>query len=103
MGRLIPARTGMEYYRGVKIAGEDVIEEEVVQEPEVVSLDEGIPGYHEETRLTFTRPQRGKRRRVPGRVVGRPKFTPDQAPKKRGAGGQSLPAPFLICRTEPRA
>ena len=28
MGRLIPAGTGMEYYRRVKIAGEDVVEEE---------------------------------------------------------------------------
>ena len=26
MGRLIPAGTGMEYYRAVKIAGEDVVE-----------------------------------------------------------------------------
>jgi len=26
MGRLILAGTGMEYYRGVKIAGEDVVE-----------------------------------------------------------------------------
>jgi len=26
MGRLVPAGTGMEYYRRVKIAGEDVIE-----------------------------------------------------------------------------
>ena len=32
MGRLIPAGTGMEYYRHVKIAGEDVVEEEVVNE-----------------------------------------------------------------------
>ena len=27
MGRLVPAGTGMEYYRQVKIAGEDVVEE----------------------------------------------------------------------------
>jgi len=39
MGRLVPAGTGMEYYRRVKIAGEDVVEEPVV-EP---ALD-AIPG-----------------------------------------------------------
>ena len=43
MGRLVPAGTGMEYYRRVKIAGEDVVEEPVV-EP---GLGEGIPGYDE--------------------------------------------------------
>ena len=48
MGRLVPAGTGMEYYRRVKIAGEDVVEEPVV-EP---SLDT-IPGYEEETRLQY--------------------------------------------------
>ena len=31
MGRLIPAGTGMEYYRQVKIAGEDVVEEPVIE------------------------------------------------------------------------
>ncbi len=31
MGRLVPAGTGMEYYRQVKIAGEDVVEEPVVE------------------------------------------------------------------------
>jgi DNA-directed RNA polymerase subunit beta' len=49
MGRLVPAGTGMEFYRQVKIAGEDVIEEPVV-EP---SLD-AIPGYDEETRLQYS-------------------------------------------------
>ena len=49
MGRLIPAGTGMDYYRRVKIAGED-LEEEVVSEVPV----EGIPGYEEETRLHYT-------------------------------------------------
>ena len=39
MGRLVPAGTGMEYYRQVKIAGEDVVEEPVV-EPSL----EAIPG-----------------------------------------------------------
>ena len=34
MGRLIPAGTGMDYYRGVRIAGEGVVEEEPQQEPE---------------------------------------------------------------------
>ena len=52
MGRLIPAGTGMEYYRHVKIAGEDVVEEEPMPEPEV-SLGEGIPGYDDETRLQY--------------------------------------------------
>ncbi|MFN3326026.1 MAG: DNA-directed RNA polymerase subunit beta' [Bryobacteraceae bacterium] len=51
MGRLIPAGTGLEYYRGVKIAGEDV-EEEVMAEAESV-MGEGIPGYDEETRLHY--------------------------------------------------
>ena len=37
MGRLIPAGTGMEYYRRVKIAGEDVVEEEPLPEQEVSS------------------------------------------------------------------
>jgi DNA-directed RNA polymerase subunit beta' len=48
MGRLVPAGTGMEYYRQVKIAGEDVVDEPVV-EP---TLD-AIPGYDEETRLQY--------------------------------------------------
>jgi len=48
MGRLVPAGTGMEYYRQVKIAGEDVVEE-AVQEP---ALD-AIPGYDDETRLQY--------------------------------------------------
>ena len=50
MGRLIPAGTGMEYYRSVKIAGEDV-EEEMVAE-EAAALD-AIPGYDEETRALY--------------------------------------------------
>src|SRR5450759_4351115 len=48
MGRLVPAGTGMEYYRQVKIAGEDVVEET----PSEVPLD-AIPGYDEETRLQY--------------------------------------------------
>ena len=51
MGRLIPAGTGMDYYRRVKIAGEDV-EEEMAAEPEVNPLD-AIPGYDEETRALY--------------------------------------------------
>ena len=47
MGRLVPAGTGMEYYRQVKIAGEDVVEEPVAEPLEV------IPGYDEETRLQY--------------------------------------------------
>ncbi|MFN0171346.1 MAG: DNA-directed RNA polymerase subunit beta' [Bryobacteraceae bacterium] len=46
MGRLVPAGTGMEYYRQVKIAGDDVVEE-AVPEPSVL---ETIPGYEDETR-----------------------------------------------------
>jgi DNA-directed RNA polymerase subunit beta' len=53
MGRLIPAGTGMEYYRRVKIAGEDVEEEEITPEPEI-PLGEGIPGYEEEARLHYS-------------------------------------------------
>jgi DNA-directed RNA polymerase subunit beta' len=49
MGRLVPAGTGMEYYRRVKIAGEDVVEEPVI-EP---SLD-SIPGYDDEARIQYT-------------------------------------------------
>jgi len=47
MGRLIPAGTGMEYYRRVKIAGEDVVEEEALPEPEAAF--ENLPEYTEET------------------------------------------------------
>jgi DNA-directed RNA polymerase subunit beta' len=50
MGRLIPAGTGLDYYRRVKIAGEDV-EEVVEQEPE--PLVDVLQTYDEETRLQF--------------------------------------------------
>jgi len=53
MGRLIPAGTGMEYYRAVKIAGEDVVEEEALAEAEGVLAD-GIPGYDDEARNIYT-------------------------------------------------
>jgi DNA-directed RNA polymerase subunit beta' len=51
MGRLIPAGTGMDYYRRVKIAGEDLVEEETLQEAEAAL--EGIPGYDEEARNIY--------------------------------------------------
>ena len=51
MGRLIPAGTGMDYYRTVKIAGEDVVEEEPIQEQD--ALLEGIPGYDEDARSLY--------------------------------------------------
>jgi DNA-directed RNA polymerase subunit beta' len=48
MGRLVPAGTGMAYYRRVKIAGEDVVEEPVAEPAADV-----IPGYDEEARLQY--------------------------------------------------
>jgi DNA-directed RNA polymerase subunit beta' len=48
MGRLIPAGTGMEYYRRVKIAGEDVVEEEPAPEPEV-SFSDSLQDFSDET------------------------------------------------------
>jgi DNA-directed RNA polymerase subunit beta' len=53
MGRLIPAGTGMEYYRRVKIAGEDVIEEEPMPEQEL-SLAETLQEYGDETPGVYT-------------------------------------------------
>ena len=52
MGRLIPAGTGMEYYRRVKIAGEE-LEEDLLQEAEA-PVPESIEGYAEETRLHYS-------------------------------------------------
>jgi DNA-directed RNA polymerase subunit beta' len=52
MGRLIPAGTGLEYYRHVKIAGEDVVEEEPIQENEL-TLD-ALAGYDDETRALYS-------------------------------------------------
>ena len=49
MGRLVPAGTGMAYYRQVKIAGEDVIEEPV-QEPSLMPME----GYEDEARIQYT-------------------------------------------------
>jgi DNA-directed RNA polymerase subunit beta' len=51
MGRLIPAGTGMEYYRSVKIAGEDVSEEESLPESDM-TLD-ALAGYDDETKALF--------------------------------------------------
>jgi DNA-directed RNA polymerase subunit beta' len=48
MGRLIPAGTGMSYYRRAKIAGEDAIEEPA-QEPEAI-VGDSFQVYDEETR-----------------------------------------------------
>lgn len=53
MGRLIPAGTGMEYYRHVKIAGEDVVEEEPLPEQEI-SLGDGLQDYSDETPGIYT-------------------------------------------------
>jgi hypothetical protein len=49
MGRLIPAGTGMEYYRRAKIAGEDAVEEEPAPDQEV-SVNEKLQAYSDETR-----------------------------------------------------
>lgn len=51
MGRLIPAGTGMDYYRGVKIAGEDVTEEEALPDSDM-TLD-ALAGYDDETKALF--------------------------------------------------
>jgi DNA-directed RNA polymerase subunit beta' len=51
MGRLIPAGTGMEYYRRTKIAGEDLVEEPV-QEQDVL-MSEPLNLYDEETRGNY--------------------------------------------------
>ena len=50
MGRLIPAGTGMEYYPGVKIAGEDVVEEKPIAE---VSLAGDLGGYEDQARSVY--------------------------------------------------
>ncbi len=49
MGRLVPAGTGMEFYRRTKIAGEDIVEEPM-PEP---SLD-ALAGYEDEARSLYT-------------------------------------------------
>jgi DNA-directed RNA polymerase subunit beta' len=52
MGRLIPAGTGMDYYRHMKIAGEDVVEEEMITDTDL-TISEGIPGYDEDARIQY--------------------------------------------------
>jgi DNA-directed RNA polymerase subunit beta' len=52
MGRLIPAGTGMSYYRRVRIAGEEM-EEDLTAEVES-PLADGLEGYAEETRLQYS-------------------------------------------------
>ena len=49
MGRLVPAGTGMEFYRRTRIAGEDIVEEPM-PEP---TLD-ALAGYEDEARLQYT-------------------------------------------------
>ena len=49
MGRLVPAGTGMEFYRRTHIAGEDIVEEPI-PEP---TLD-ALAGYEDEARLQYT-------------------------------------------------
>ena len=51
MGRLIPAGTGMDYYRTVKIAGEDIVEEEPIQEEIAIGGD--LIGYEDEARSVY--------------------------------------------------
>ncbi len=53
MGRLIPAGTGMEYYRRVRIAGEDVVEEEPIPEQDL-SLADTLQEYGDETRGVYS-------------------------------------------------
>jgi len=67
MGRLIPAGTGMSYYRRAKIAGEDVIEEPA-QEPEAMSAtasrfyDEETPALYQRHRCPRSDHRRNHRR-----------------------------------------
>ena len=49
MGRLVPAGTGMEFYRRTRIEGEDIVEEPM-PEP---TLD-ALAGYEDEARLQYT-------------------------------------------------
>jgi len=58
MGRLIPAGTGMEFYRQVKIAGEDIVEEVMLEDSDAV-MPEAIPGYEEETPMSFSSTEEG--------------------------------------------
>ncbi len=62
MGRLIPAGAGMEYYRGVKVAGEDVVEEEPIAE------EVSLAGSRRLRRRSSQHLYRRADRRVGGRV-----------------------------------
>ncbi len=50
MGRLIPAGTGLEYYRRAKIAGEDVVDS-VEQEPE--NIMDSLSAYDDDAKSLF--------------------------------------------------
>ena len=82
MGRLVPAGTGMEYYRQVKIAGEDVVEEPVA-EPRArrhPRIRRGDPA------AVCRRPSRRYRRRVAGRVIPFP-YAKGRLPRLFAAAG----------------
>jgi len=49
MGRLVPAGTGMEFYRRTRIAGEDIVEE-----PQPEPTLDALAGYEDEARLQYT-------------------------------------------------
>ena len=53
MGRLIPAGTGMEFYRRVKIAGEDVVEEEPLPESDL-GLGDGLGDFSDDAPSIYT-------------------------------------------------
>ena len=72
MGRLIPAGTGMEYYRAVKIAGEDVVEEEPIAEEVSLSADLGDVRRRSPQRLRRRADRRARRRADAGRITLRP-------------------------------
>jgi DNA-directed RNA polymerase subunit beta' len=55
MGRLIPAGTGMDYYRQVKIAGEDIVEEEPSPETELEPMmGDDLHAYRDQTPSLYT-------------------------------------------------
>ena len=55
MGRLIPAGTGMDYYRQVKIAGEDIVEEEPSPEADLEPMmGDDLHAYRDQTPSLYT-------------------------------------------------
>jgi DNA-directed RNA polymerase subunit beta' len=55
MGRLIPAGAGMDYYRQVKIAGEDIVEEEPPAEAELEPMmGDDLHAYRDQTPSLYT-------------------------------------------------